>query len=177
MLGSNEQKLGLQHELNCRDHGTNPSLTKRSQREGQHSKGLLEALRKVTTIDSGMSPWLYRRNEEQGNEWQPWRFNFWSRLSPTLVGVMLQYLGFIAQCMGYIVGTIAADETNDWPFSSCCVRQLGLPRGDYSTKMDRVTEATLPRLVRIRLRSFPKHTHVDGRMDSATASRTSSRWL
>ena len=58
--------------------------------------------------------------------------------------------------------------------------------GDYKTKMDGAKEATLLRLVRMRLRCFPttwrgsdrKHTRVDGiRMNSTTASRTSSRWL
>ena len=34
--------------------------------------------------------------------------------------------------------------------------------GDYTTKVDRATEATLPRLVRMRLLSFSKHTLVDG---------------
>ena len=47
---------------------------------------------------------------------------------------------------------------------------------DYTTKMDRAMEATLLRLVRVRLRSFPKHTLVDG-IRMSTASRTSSRWL
>ena len=101
--------------------------------QGSATTGGEEALRKVTTIDSGMSPCLYRRSQEQGNEWQPsnaWRFNFLDRLSPpTLVSAMLEDFGFIAQCMGSIIGTMAADEKNDWPLAPCYVCRLFLPSG------------------------------------------------
>ena len=39
--------------------------------QGSATTGGEEAFCKVTTIDSGMSPCLYRRSQEQGNEWQP----------------------------------------------------------------------------------------------------------
>ena len=87
----------------------------------------------MTTIDCGMSPCLYRRRLEQGTEWQPsnaWRFNFLDRLSlPTLVSAMLQDFGFIAQCMGSIIGTMAADGKNDWPLSPCYACRLVSPSG------------------------------------------------
>ena len=90
---------------------------------------------------------------------------------------MLEAKNFIAQCRGAIIGTMVADEMNDWPSSLCCVRQLGLPRrrphnedgssngGDFATfGTDEI--AKLPET----------HTLVDGiKMESTTASRTGSR--
>ena len=86
--------------------------------QGSTPTGGEEALRKVTAIDSGVSPRLYRRSQEQGNEWQPsntWRCNFLDRSSPPPpVGTMFEGHSFIAQCMGSIIGTMVACEMNDW---------------------------------------------------------------
>ena len=92
--------------------------------QGSATTGGEEALHQVTAIDSGESPRTHRGSQEHGNEWQPsnaWRFNFRDRLSPTLVSAMLGTKDFIAQCRGSIIGTMVADEVNDWPSSSCCV--------------------------------------------------------
>ena len=101
--------------------------------QGSATTGGEEALRKLTAIDSGLSPRLYRGRQEQGNEWQPsnaWRFNFRDRLSPpTLVSATLEAKDFIAQCMGCIIGMMAADDKNDWSPSPCNVRRLVSPSG------------------------------------------------
>ena len=92
-----------------------------------------EALHKVTAIDSGMSPRLYRRNQEQGNEWQPsntWRSNFLHRPSPPpAVGMMFEGHSFDAQCMGSIIGMMVADEKNDWSPSPCYFCRVVSPSG------------------------------------------------
>ena len=67
-----------------------------------------EAVHKVTAIDSGVSPRLHRRNQEQENEWQPsntWRSNFLDRSSPPPpVGMMFEGHSFDAQCICSIIG-------------------------------------------------------------------------
>ena len=87
----------------------------------------------MTASDSGVSPRLYRRSQEHGNEWQPsntWRFTFLDRMSlPPRVGTMFEGHSFIAQCMGSIIGTMVAGEMNDWQPSPCCVRRLVSPSG------------------------------------------------
>ena len=101
--------------------------------QGSATTGGEEARHQVTAIDSGVSPRMHRGIQKRGNACQSlstWRFNFLDRLSPlALVSAMLGDFGFIAQCRGSIIGTMVADEMNDWPSSSCCVRQLGSPRG------------------------------------------------
>ena len=95
---------------------------------------------------------------------------------------MFEDLGFIAQCMGSIIGTMAGDEKNDWPLSQCYVCRLVPPSGrlhnedglsngsDFATFGTDETTKLPDNITRERL--------VDGiRMESATASRTSFRWL
>ena len=47
---------------------------------------------------------------------------------------MLEDFGFIAQCMGFIIGTMAADEKNDWPLAPCFVCRLVSPCGRLHNK-------------------------------------------
>ena len=101
--------------------------------QGSATIGGEEAPRKVTASDCGLSPRLRRRNQEQGNVWQPpstWRSNCLDRFSPLpLLTTTFESFGFDAQCMSSIIGTMVADEKNDWPPSPCCVRRSGSPSG------------------------------------------------
>ena len=119
----------------CRTEGTSDTrklecAPNRPGGQGSATTGGEEAHHQVTAVDSGVSPRTHRGIQKRGNACQSlstWRFNFLDPLSPpTLVGAMLEDFGFIAQCMGSIIGTMVVVEMNDWPSSSCCVRQWGL---------------------------------------------------
>ena len=142
--------------------------------QGSAATGGEEALRNAITNDSGVSPRPHRGTQKQGKAWQSlrtWKFNFLDRLfPPTLVSAMLEDFGFIAQYMGSIVGTMVAEEMNDWQLSLCCVRPLGSPRGRLRNKdgCDFATmgtdETTIPRdnITRERWETYTCGRHQDG---------------
>ena len=147
----NDRKKKSHARKDCSRFSAWPAGCKRCKTEGASDTGKLEcasnwlggqgstttdgeeALRKVTAIDSGVSPRLYRRSQEQGNEWQPsstCMCNFLDRSSPPPpVGTMFEGHSFIAQCIGSTIGTMVAGEMNNWQPSPCCVRRLVSPSG------------------------------------------------
>ena len=156
--------------------------------QGSTTTGGEEALHKVTAIDSGMPPRLRLRSQEQGNEWQPsntWRTILDRSSLPPPVGMMSEGYSFDAQRMGSIIGMMIADEKNDWSLSPCYVCRLVSPSGRLHNE-DALSDgsyfSTFGKDETVKLPDNTKRehwdTHMDGiRMESATASRASSRWL
>ena len=133
-------------------------------------------LHQVTAIDSGVSPRTHRGIQKRGNACQSpstWRFKFLDRLSsPTQVSAMLEAKDFIAQCRGSIIGTMVADEMNDWPSSSCCVRLLGLPREELHNEDGSSNGSDFATFGTDETAKLPETLG----MESTIASRTSTRW-